>query len=65
MIRRIDVAITSPIVVVTAKDLTGEDRQRLNGSVGQVLMKSAHRRDELLAAVRAQVRACVQLKTVA
>ena len=64
-LRRDSATHSTPIVVVTAKDLTGEDRQRLNGSVGQVLQKSAHRRDELLAAVRRQVRACVQLKTVA
>ena len=55
----------TPIVVVTAKDITDEDRHRLNGSVGQVLQKAAHRREDLLAAVRRQVRACVQLKTVA
>jgi PAS domain S-box-containing protein len=64
-LRRDSATHSTPIVVVTAKDLTGEDRQRLNGSVGQVLMKSAHRRDELLAAVRTQVRACVKLKSVA
>ena len=64
-LRRDSATHSTPIVVVTAKDLTGEDRQRLNGSVGQVLMKSTHRREELLAAVRRQVRACVQLKTVA
>jgi signal transduction histidine kinase/DNA-binding response OmpR family regulator len=56
---------STPIVVVTAKEITEEDRQRLNGSVGQVLQKAGHRRDELLAAVRKQVRACVQLKDVA
>jgi PAS domain S-box-containing protein len=56
---------STPIVVVTAKEITEEDRQRLNGSVGQVLQKAGHRRDELLAAVRKQVRACVQLKNVA
>ena len=54
-----------PVVVVTAKDITDEDRARLNGSVGHVLQKAAHRRDELLTAVRNQVKACVQLKTVA
>jgi CheY-like chemotaxis protein len=56
---------STPIVVVTAKEITEEDRQRLNGSVSQVLQKAGHRRDELLAAVRKQVRACVQLKDVA
>jgi CheY-like chemotaxis protein len=41
-----------PIVVVTAKDLTAEDRQRLNGSVEKVLQKGAHTRDSLLQEVR-------------
>jgi CheY-like chemotaxis protein len=64
-LRRDATTQATPIVVVTAKDITDTDRQRLNGSVNQVLQKSAHRREELLAAVRRQVRACVQLKTVA
>ncbi|HEU5190234.1 MAG TPA: GAF domain-containing protein [Methylomirabilota bacterium] len=41
-----------PIVVVTAKDLTREDRERLNGYVQKILLKGAHGRDELLADVR-------------
>ena len=40
-----------PIVVVTAKDLTEEERHRLNGQVSQVLQKGAYSRDELLAEV--------------
>jgi PAS domain S-box-containing protein len=37
-----------PIVVLTAKDLTPEDRQRLNGHVGIVLQKGAYQTEELL-----------------
>jgi len=37
-----------PVVVVTAKDLTPEDRQRLNGYVERILQKGAHSREELL-----------------
>jgi CheY-like chemotaxis protein len=37
-----------PVVVVTAKDLTIEDRARLSGQVGLILQKGAYSRDELL-----------------
>ena len=45
-----------PIVVVTAMDLTEQDRQRLNGYVQRVLQKGAHTRDELVTEIRAVVR---------
>ncbi|MGH9350478.1 MAG: response regulator [Vicinamibacterales bacterium] len=54
-----------PVVVVTAKDVTDEDRQRLNGFVSKVLRKGAYRRNELLVAVREQVKACLQLQDAA
>jgi len=42
-----------PVVIVTAKDLTAEDRARLNGAVEEVLYKSsAHGTDDLLREVR-------------
>jgi GAF domain-containing protein/CheY-like chemotaxis protein len=41
-----------PIVVVTARDLSREDRQRLNGYVQKILQKGAPDRDALLAEVR-------------
>jgi signal transduction histidine kinase/CheY-like chemotaxis protein len=44
-----------PVIVVTAKDLTPEDRFRLNGSVEQILMKGAYNNTELLAQVRDMV----------
>jgi CheY-like chemotaxis protein len=47
---------TIPIVIVTAKDLTPEDRLRLNGSVERILQKGAYRREELLQEVRDLVR---------
>jgi CheY-like chemotaxis protein/nitrogen-specific signal transduction histidine kinase len=48
-----------PVVVITAKELTGEDRERLSGSVERVLEKGAFTREELLARVRELVAACV------
>jgi CheY-like chemotaxis protein len=47
---------TIPIVIVTAKDLTPEDRLRLNGSVERILQKGAYCREELLQEVRDLVR---------
>ncbi|HEU5194331.1 MAG TPA: response regulator, partial [Methylomirabilota bacterium] len=41
-----------PIVVVTAKDLTRDDRDRLNGYVQRILQKGAYSREQLLAEVR-------------
>lgn len=37
-----------PVIVITAKDLTEEDRLRLNGGVERVIQKGAYKRDELL-----------------
>jgi GAF domain-containing protein/CheY-like chemotaxis protein/anti-sigma regulatory factor (Ser/Thr protein kinase) len=41
-----------PIVVITAKDLSSDDRERLNGYVQRILQKGAYGRDDLLAEVR-------------
>ena len=38
-----------PVVVVTAKSLTGEDRARLNGSIEQLIEKSDENIETLLA----------------
>lgn len=48
-----------PVVVVTAKELTEEDRHRLSGQVAQVLHKDAYGRDDLLAEVGDLVKACI------
>ncbi len=45
-----------PIVVVTAKDLTAEDRLRLNGYVADIIQKDARSQEELLAEVSKMVR---------
>jgi CheY-like chemotaxis protein len=44
-----------PIIVVTAKDITPEDRLRLNGYVEKTLQKSQYSRDELLRDVRKSI----------
>ena len=46
-----------PVVVMTAKDLTDEDRRRLNGGVEHVVQKGAHSRDDLLRELRELVAA--------
>ena len=43
-------------VVLTAKDLTAEDRQRLNGHVERIFQKGARSREELLRELRTLVR---------
>jgi GAF domain-containing protein/CheY-like chemotaxis protein len=48
-----------PIVVITAKDLSRDDREQLNGYVHRILQKGAYGRDELLAEVRELVAASV------
>ncbi len=44
-----------PVVVITAKDLTLEDRERLTGSVTQVIQKGAVDRDALLDSITAML----------
>ncbi|MEA2078915.1 MAG: response regulator, partial [Pseudomonadota bacterium] len=47
-----------PVIVVTAKDLSREDRARLNGMVEDVLEKNAYSREDLLERVREAVASC-------
>lgn len=42
-----------PVIVITAKDLTAEDCQRLDGQVTRILQKSAMNLDHLVAQIRA------------
>jgi CheY-like chemotaxis protein len=51
---------TIPVVVITAMDLSQEERHRLNGFVTQILQKGDYSRDELLLEVRDLVAACVR-----
>ena len=47
-----------PVIVITAKDLTADDRDRLAGKVEDVLEKNACTRDQLLESVSEAVAAC-------
>ncbi len=49
-----------PVVVITAKDITSEDRLRLSGYVEKILAKGAYSREDLLREVRAMVETCVR-----
>jgi PAS domain S-box-containing protein len=49
-----------PIVAVTAKDLTPEDRRRLDGYVERILQKGTRSRDDLLREVSDLVMACTR-----
>jgi CheY-like chemotaxis protein len=44
-----------PVIVITAKDLTAENHQRLNGEVSRILQKGTTSTEQLLAEVRAQL----------
>jgi CheY-like chemotaxis protein len=59
-LRQQDAWRSIPVVVVTAIDLTPEDRQRLNGYVEQILQKGAYSREELLHEIYHLVAACVR-----
>jgi CheY-like chemotaxis protein len=49
-----------PVIVLTAKDLTSDDRLRLQGRIEKVLRKGVYRREELLKEVRRLVAACAR-----
>jgi len=51
-VRRHEIWQKIPIVVITAKDITVEDKLRLNGYVARILQKGTYTRDELLGMVR-------------
>src|SRR5204863_301066 len=41
-----------PVIVLTAMDLTPEDRQKLNGKVLDILQKGAYRKEDLLREIK-------------
>jgi CheY-like chemotaxis protein len=47
-----------PVIVITARDLTEADRDRLAGRVEAVLEKSAYTREQLLERVSEAVAVC-------
>jgi hypothetical protein len=50
-----------PVVVITAKDLTQKDRDRLNGGVERIIQKSD--RDEMLRQLSREITRCVKQQT--
>ena len=50
---------TVPVVVVTARDLSDEERARLNGGVERILQRGAFPREALLREVRDLVAASI------
>jgi CheY-like chemotaxis protein len=58
-LRRHDAWRDVPVVVLTAKDLTADDRRRLNGRVERILQKGADDAGRLLSEVRRLVEAGV------
>ena len=50
-----------PVVVITAKDLTEEDRNRLNGGVERIIQKSD--RDEMLRQLSREISRCVRRRS--
>ena len=51
-LRRSEAGQRIPVVVVTAKDITAEDRKRLNGQVRRIFSKGSFSREELTAELR-------------
>jgi PAS domain S-box-containing protein len=54
-LRRSDASRTIPVVVLTAKDVTAEERVRLTGCVEVILQKGAASRDSILGEIRTLV----------
>jgi signal transduction histidine kinase/DNA-binding response OmpR family regulator len=52
-----------PVIVLTAKDLTQEDRQRLDGQIQRIYQKGSYNRQTLLGEVRTLVDARTREKT--
>ena len=50
-----------PVVIITAKDLTEEDRNRLNGGVERIIQKSD--RDEMLRQLSREISKCLKPQT--
>lgn len=56
-LRRIPAHQSTPVIVITAKDLTEEERALLTGQVWKILQKGTHSREELLAELARLIRA--------
>jgi len=54
-----------PIIVLTAKELSEDERLRLSGEANTVLRKSMHSRDEIAAELRRVLRVTSEEETTA
>jgi CheY-like chemotaxis protein len=54
-----------PVLIVTAMDLSDDDRRRLNGGVERIMQKGAYSRADLLSEVGRAVTACVDRQRAA
>ncbi len=52
-LRRRDDGRHTPVIVITAKDLTDEDRRRLNGQVERIIQKGTHTPADIVREIRA------------
>jgi CheY-like chemotaxis protein len=59
-VRNQEASRSIPVIVITAKELTPEERQRLNGSVEKILQKGAYTREDLISEVRDLVTASMR-----
>jgi len=60
-LRRNETWRTIPVVVLTAKTITSEDRLRLNGYVEKILQKGAYTRETLLGELKELVQTCAKI----
>ena len=51
-LRRQESTRSIPVVVMTAKDLSTDERERLEGSVHRIIQKGSYTREDLLGEVR-------------
>jgi signal transduction histidine kinase/DNA-binding response OmpR family regulator len=63
-LRKTESGRSIPVLVVTALDLTPEERNQLSGQVQQILQKGAYERERLLAEVRRMVNELVEKTSV-
>lgn len=59
LLRKTQAGRSIPVVVVTAKDLTDEDRRVLSGSVERIMQKGSFQKEELLQELRSLVTAAI------
>jgi DNA-binding response OmpR family regulator len=54
---------TVPVIVITAKDITTEDRRRLSGEVARIVQKAAFSQEELLEEIRFVTSVCAAARS--